>query len=133
MTIKEFLDHQSDESRKTFTVLHALIQSHDSKVVSSVGSIMSVKEAIIYKEAGVFKYGLTATKNHFSYHSMVMYAYPETLTSFKSVSKNIKFLKGCFNFKSLADINVPALEQFLHSSSNQDFSKVIHHYKKRKK
>ena len=94
MTIQEFLDKQTDEGRILFQTVDRLIQNYDTSVTVEVGSIMSVKEALVYKQDNVFKYGLTATKNHFSYHSMVMYANPDVLENFKKISKGIKFQKG---------------------------------------
>ena len=129
MSIQEFLKNQSEEAKNVFETLDALIRKYDKKVTVEVGSIMSVKEALVYKQENVFKYGLTATKNHYSYHSMVMYAFPEVLKEFKQISKGIKFQKGCFNFKSLEAINIIAFEKFVKESALIDFSPVINHYK----
>ena len=133
MNSSEFIDNQSEEVKKVFKTLDALIRKHDETITVEVGSIMSVKKALVYKQDNVFKYGLTVTKNHFSYHSMVMYAYPKVLEEFKAKSKGIKFQKGCFNFKSLQDINLSNFESFLKTSGQQDFSPVINHYKNKKK
>ena len=133
MTIQEFLDKQTDEGRILFQTVDRLIQNYDTSVTVEVGSIMSVKEALVYKQDNVFKYGLTATKNHFSYHSMVMYANPDVLENFKKVSKGIKFQKGCFNFKNLETIDLSGFEAFLKLSAQKDFEPVINHYKQRMK
>ena len=105
MTIKDFFDKQIEEVESTFRTLDTVIRKHDKKVTVEVGSIMGVKEALVYKQENVFKYGLTSTNNHFSYHSMIMYVYPEILEDLKEVSKDIKFQKGCFNFKTLESIS----------------------------
>ena len=68
MTIQEFLDKQTDEGKEIFETLDTLIRKYDTTVTVEVGSIMSVKEALVYKQENVFKYGLAATKNHYSYH-----------------------------------------------------------------
>lgn len=133
MTIQDFFDKQIDEGQLLFRTFDALIRKHDKMVTVEVGSIMSVKEALVYKQGNVFKYGLTATKNHFSYHSMVMYAFPDILDRFKKKSKGIKFQKGCFNFKALETIGLPKFEAFLKLSVQKDFSPVINHYKHQKK
>ena len=132
MTIQDFFDNQTDTGKELFGTLDALIRKHDKTVIVEIGSMMSVKEALVYKQDDVFKYGLTATKNHFSYHSMVMYAFPEVLQDLKQHSKGIKFQKGCFNFKSLEALNIPDFEEFLKRSAQMDFSPVINHYKKKK-
>ena len=131
--IQEFLNNQTKETKLAFETLDALIRIYDKTVTVEVGSIMSVKEALVYKQNNVFKYGLTATKNHFSYHSMVMYVYPKVLNDFKSASKGLKFQKGCFNFNSIESINIPSFEEFLKQSAQQDFTPIINHYKNKNK
>ena len=117
------------ENKMLFHTLDALIRKYDSSVSVEVGRIMSVKEALVYKQDNVFKYGLTATKNHYSYHSMVMYAYPQVLNEFKNLNIKIKFQKGCFNFKSIDDIDLKSFDEFLKQSATIDFSPVMEHYK----
>lgn len=133
MSIQDFINSQSEEAKEVFETLDALIRKHDKSVSVEVGSIMSVKEALVYKQDNVFKYGLTVTQNHFSYHSMVMYAYPKVLEEFKATSKGIKLQKGCFNFKSIQNFDLSNFEAFLKISSQQDFVPVINHYKNKKK
>jgi hypothetical protein len=133
MTTQEFFNKQTDEGKLLFETLDTLIRKHDKTVTTEVGSIMSVKEALVYKQENVFKYGLTITKNHFSYHSMVMYANPDVLEKFKKESKGIKFQKGCFNFKNIETIDLTGFEAFLKLSAQKDFGPVINHYKQKKK
>lgn len=133
MTIQDFFNAQTDEGRILFQTLDALIRKYDKTVTVEIGSIMSVKEALVYKQDDVFKYGLTATKNHFSYHSMVMYAFPDVLEIFRKESKGIKFQKGCFNFNALKTIDLSNFETFLKLSAQKDFEPVINHYKQKKK
>ena len=132
MTTQKFLNNQSEEAKNIFEILDTLIRKYDKTVTVEIGSIMGIKKALVYKQDNVFKYGITATKNHFSYHSMVMYAFPKIIEDFKITSKTIKFQKGCFNFKTIENINLPNFEKFLEQSSQQDFSPVINHYKKKK-
>ena len=133
MNISDFINSQSEEAKEVFKTLDTLIRKYDKNITVEVGSIMSVKEALVYKQDNVFKYGLTVTKNHFSYHSMVMYAYPNVLEEFKATSKGIKFQKGCFNFKSLQNIDLSNFEAFLKDSAEQDFTPVINQYKNKTK
>ena len=133
MKISEFINNQTEEAKNVFKTLDILIRKHDKNITVEVGSIMSIKKALVYKQDNVFKYGLTVTKNHFSYHSMVMYAYPKVLERFKEQSKGIKFQKGCFNFKTLNNIDLSNFEVFLKDSAEQDFTPIINHYKSKKK
>ena len=129
MKTNDFINKKDSATQVIFKTLNEIIRKHDSSVTVEVGSIMSVKEALVYKQDDVFKYGLTATKNHYSYHSMVMYAYPQVLTKFKKLNTKIKFQKGCFNFKSIEDIDLKSFDEFLKQSATIDFSPVIEHYK----
>jgi hypothetical protein len=133
MTTQDFFNTQTDEGKILFQTLDELIRKYDTSVTVEVGVIMSVKEALVYKQDGVFKYGLTATKNHYSYHSMVMYAFPDVLEGFKKESKGFKFQKGCFNFNALENIDLSNFESFLEKSAQRDFSPVINHYKQKNK
>lgn len=133
MKISGFINDRSEGAKEVFVTIDALIRKYDKTITVEVGPIMGVKEALVYKQENVFKYGLTVTKNHFSYHSMVMYAFPKILEEFKATSKGIKFQKGCFNFKSLETINLSNFEAFLKISGQQDFGPIIDQYKKKKK
>jgi len=133
MGISEFLGNQTDETKNVFKTLDALIRKSDRDITTEVGSIIRIKEAIVYKQDNVFKYGLTVTKNYYSFHSMVMYVYPNILELFRKASKDIKFQKGCFNFKTLESINLSEFEELLRVSALQDFTPVIRHYKNKKK
>ncbi len=132
MEVSDFLNIQNEEAKKVFMTLDLQIRQIDKTVTVEIGSIMNVKQALVYRQDNIFKYGLAATKNHFSYHSMVMYAYPKILDDFKKNAGSIKFQKGCFNFKTFSDINTPAFEEFLKTSAKQDFTPVINHYKNKK-
>lgn len=133
MDIDTFIAQQEQPAAQTvFGKLHRLIQKHDPKVQAQIGTVMGKYQGITYEEEGVFKYGLNITKNHFSYHSMVMYAYPDILSALKERANKVKFQKGCLNFNSLEDIPLETFEQFLEVSAQQDFSPVVARYKKKK-
>lgn len=133
MEVEQHLDTLNIEARKIMMDLHQMIQANDTAVEASVEPLMSVKAAIVYKENGVFKYGLTVNKNHLSYHSMVMYVYPKLTADLKTSSPKIKWRKGCFNFKKMEDLDLVAFVSFLKNSAHADFSPVIDHYQKKKK
>ncbi len=130
MTVAEFINTQESENKNTFIVVNDLILQYDPAIRSKIGSVMSEKRALVYEEEGVFKYGLTKTKNHFSYHSMVMYAYPEVSSDLKARTKGIKFQKGCFNFTSIDQLNLEEFRKFLEESAKKDFRPIIDRYKK---
>ena len=93
---------------------------------------MSSKNCFIYEEEGVFKYGLAKTKNHFSFHSMIMYSNQEVHNFIIENSKFLKIQKGCVNFNTLDKFPLDLFKQFLLVSKTADFTPVINHYKKRK-
>jgi hypothetical protein len=132
MDVQEFLAKQSKEAKDIFIVLDELIRKCDKKVQVKVEALMSVPEALAYHQEGVFKYGLTATSKHYSYHSMVMYAYPELLDDLKKEAKDLKFQKGCINFQSLEQVQGSLFEDFLMRSAQKDFQPIIDRYKKKK-
>lgn len=131
MTKDEFLNSITEESAVIFRKLDEIVLKNDSLIECSIGSIMSIKTALVYNQENVFKYGIARTKNHYSFHSMVMYAHPEVLKEFKEFNAKIIFQKGCFNFKSIVDIDLKSFKDFLNRSSKIDFSPVIAHYKER--
>jgi hypothetical protein len=71
-----FLTLLSAEEQKIINQMRELILNIDSSVKEKTGNMMSSKGYFIYEEDGVSKYGLAKTKNHFSFHSMVMNANP---------------------------------------------------------
>ena len=131
MKTEKFIEKLEENNQLIFKSLDKVIRKHDQKVTVEVGSIMRAKEALVYKQENVFKYGLTISKNHFSFHSMVMYAFPDVLEKFKQELKGIKIHKGCINFKSIDALDLQKFEKLLKLSSQKDFSSVINHYKKK--
>lgn len=127
-----FLKEISEEENKVINQMRKIILEFDSNVNESTGEIMSSKNCFIYKEQGVFKYGIAKTKNHFSFHSMVMYANKELIDWITDNSKSLKIQKGCLNFKNANDFPLPLFKEFLIISSKSDFSKVIDRYKNKK-
>jgi hypothetical protein len=131
MTVETFINKQPENSKKVFKILDTLIREYDKMVSVEVNAIMGCKAALVYKQEGVFKYGIAATKHHFSYHSMVMYCYPDLLTNFKKTAKGIKFQKGCFNFKTIDAIDMTQFKTVLQNTAKQDFSPILQRYLKK--
>lgn len=127
-----FLSELSKEEKVGISKMRELILAIDSNVKEKVGDIMSNKNCFRYEEDGVFKYGLAKTKNHFSFHSMIMYANSDVRNFIKENSNSLKIQKGCINFKNVDDFPVELFKEFISISASADFSSVINHYKSRK-
>lgn len=127
-----FLSDLSKEEKNIIQQMRAMILRTDSNVKEETGAIMRSKNSFIYKEQGVFKYGLSKTKNHFSFHSMVMYAHDDVRHFIAKQAKHLKIQKGCISFKEAEDFPLPLFQAFLSFSASADFSEVINHYKNKK-
>ncbi len=79
-----------------------------------------------------FKIDKLKTKNHFSFHSMVMYANPEVRDFIEKRSKSLIIQKGCVNFSDVNKFPLDLFAEFLKISVSADFSAVINHYKNKK-
>ena len=133
MKIQAFIEQQPEVAQQVFATFHDRICKYDTLVEASIGPVMGGEDALVYHQEGVFKYGLTMKKDHFSFHSMVMYTYPDLREELKAKTKGIKFQKGCLHFKTLAQINSADFQEFIQASAQQDFSPVIAHYQNKKK
>lgn len=130
--MKSFLTNISSSDKEIVESLQAIIIKKDSLVSERVGKLMNIEGAFIYEQEGIFKYGLAKTSKHFTFHSMVMYAFPEIMDLSKKsfIGKGIKFQKGCINFLNISSISIQAFQDVLESSSKKNFELVINHYKK---
>ncbi|MFI5156931.1 MAG: DUF1801 domain-containing protein [Chitinophagales bacterium] len=102
MPISDFLKKQDPSRKKVLTDLHELILQTDPGVVADVGTMMG-KEMILYKEAGVFKYGLASGKDYMTLHNMCIYGSSPLHERYRKRLKDAKFQKGCINFKTEMD------------------------------
>ncbi len=127
-----FLSELSEKEKGIVNQMRALILKMDIKVIENIGNIMSSKNCFIYKEEDVFKYGLAKTKNHFSFHSMIMYSNQEVRKFIENNSKNLTIQKGCVNFKNVNNFSLDLFKEFLLVSAKADFSLVMNHYKQKK-
>lgn len=130
---ESFLKILSLEENKVISKLRNTISDQDSLVSERVGTIMSTQGAFVYEQEGIFKYGLAKTSKHFTFHSMVMYAFPEVMEFSKKsfIGKGIKFQKGCINFSTLDSLSIEAFQKVLKLSAKQNFETVINHYRKK--
>jgi hypothetical protein len=128
--MESFVSNLSESEKEHINAIRKLIVEYDTEVKESPGHIMSTKNTLNYNQEGVFKYGLAKTKDHFSFHSMVMYAYPEIADYIKSKTKGLKFQKGCINFPKAEDFPLETFREMLKLSADKDFSPVLQRYKK---
>lgn len=126
-----FISGLTEEEQSLISQLREIILASDTTVTEKVGKIMSSEGAFVYQQEGIFKYGLAKTTKHFTFHSMVMYAFPKVMELSKDrfTKKGVVFQKGCINFKTLDLISMQDFQEVLEYASKQDFSVVINHYK----
>ncbi len=127
-----FLTSLSAEEQTVINQMRALILNIDSSVKEKIGDIMSSKNCFIYEVDGVFKYCLAKTKNHFTFHSMIMYSDHKVRKFIVDNSKDLKIQKGCINFSDVDKFPINLFKEFLTISEKADFSLVINHYNKKK-
>ncbi|MDN3203343.1 hypothetical protein [Algoriphagus sediminis] len=132
MELKEFYNRLSEQDRALFMTISDVIHLMDKTVNSTVGDVMG-KEGLVFNQDGVFKYGLVKTQKHYTFHSMVMYAFPDTIEEFKAGSKGIKFQKGCFNFSSADRLDLDLFEAFIEKSAEKDFTPIVKKYQAKRK
>lgn len=133
MLEETFIGQLDSQPKEYFHKLHQVILEKDTEVSAEVGSTMSSQAGINYLQEGVFKYSLMKAKSHFSFHTMVMYTYPEIAQWLKDKKLKIKVQKGCINFKSFEDLPLPVFKDLMEYSSNKDFTTVVEKYKKKGK
>lgn len=131
--IDSFINDLISKELDIIDQLRNIIKSNDTLITERVEKIMSSNGAIVYEQDGIFKYGLAKTKNHFTFHSMVMYAFPKVMEFSKQhlTGKGIKFQKGCINFSTLDLLSIQSFQEVLALSAKQNFETVINHYKKK--
>ncbi len=118
---------------KAIDKMREIITTTDPTVSESIGKIMSQEGCYIYKQEGVFKYGLAKTKNHFSFHSMVMYANAEIREIISTSDAKLKLQKGCVNFTHVEDFPIKLFMKVMKQSATTDFSPILVHYKNKEK
>lgn len=133
MNVASFLDSLDPEDRVNVEKYRTEILKIDTKVKEKVSKIMSIENALVYEQDGVFKYGLAKTKHHYTFHSMVMYGNEDILKFVKQNMKGAKIQKGCVNFKSFSDFPIDLFRELMGLSAEKDFTPVIEHYQKKKK
>jgi len=132
MTAQQYIDTLPVNEQNVIQQFRKAILENDPAVSESFGKLMKNPNAFCYNEQDVFKYGLTVSQNHISFHSLVMYSHPELMDDLKTKLKKVKFQKGCINFKTPEDFPLSVFAGHIKASSGIDFSPIILHYKNRR-
>lgn len=116
MSIVDFLKKQDPSRIKVLSDIHELILRTDVSVKAEMGSMMG-KEMIIYKESGMFKYGLACGKDYMTLHVMAIYASSPLHEHYRKLLEKAKFQKGCINFKTSMDMPLDVVGRLLGDSA----------------
>ena len=132
MSISEFISAQLLERPRLLSQIHKIIIQEDKTVKATVEPMMG-KEMIVYKAAGIFKYGLSSVKTYMSLHVMPIYASPVLYARYKNLLNTANFQKGCINFKNENEMPVDILKKLIEDCSKIDLRKIKEDYIKSKK
>jgi len=108
-----FLDLLDSEDRAKMERYRTEILKIDNKVKEKPSKIMSIENALVYEEEGVFKYGLAKTKHYYTFHSMVMYNNLDISDFIKQNTTVLKIQKGCINFKSFNELPIDLFKEIM--------------------
>lgn len=120
-----------NETEEIVQLFRKIILKEDKNIIEKKGRIMSIEDTLNYYEDGMFKYGLSVTKNYITFHSIVMYAYPQLMDELKKKLTKVKFQKGCINFKGISEFPLETFREHIIASSKIDFKPVIEFNNKR--
>lgn len=129
MSILDFVQKLEPTRQQAIIEMHQVITSADSTIEPSIGPMMG-KEMILYKAAGVFKYGLASVKNYMSLHVMPMYANPKLHAKYAKLLSKAQFQKGCINFKEAGDMPLDIVKQLIEDCSAIDLRAIMEGIKK---
>lgn len=132
MTISEFISKQISARQQLLTDIHNIIINEDKTVVAAIEPMMG-KEIIVYKDAGVFKYGLASTKNYMSLHLMPIYSSQVLHSKYKQLLPGANFQKGCINFNDEKEMPLSIVKQLIKDCSKFDMHAIKEAYLKSKK
>ena len=98
--------------------------------MAEIGKMMGT-EMILYKYKGIFKYGLSITKNHFSLHLMPIYGSPALHAKYAKRLSKAKFQKGCINFKNAEAMPLDIVRELLDDCAGIDLIALMEQFKKK--
>ena len=131
--MNSFIDTLEQSDKEEMEKYRIAIIESDSKIIEKPSKFMSIENALVYEEVGVFKYGLAKTKNYYTFHSMVMYSNADVSEFIKKHVNGAKVQKGCVNFKSFSQLPIEIFREIMVISASKDFTPVIEHYKAKDK
>ncbi len=132
MTIEAFIAAQLPERQQLLSSLHNIIIQNDDSIKAEVEPMMG-KKMIVYKSAGIFKYGLSSMKNYLSLHVMPIYGSPQLYAKYKELLSNANFQKGCINFKSAEEMPSHIVAELIRDCSAINLLKIKEDYISSKK
>lgn len=133
--MEDFFEKLNTQDANFLRPYAELIREKDSGLEVKVQPVMSVALGLNFLQEGVMKYALTRTQQHFSFHTMVMYAFPEV----KALTENLlegtkaKIQKGCINFRNTEELPINIFNEIIDISVQQPFETVVAHYQRNKK
>ncbi len=130
MTGNQYLETLPAEEKELFNSYRKIILATDKTITEEIGKMMSIEHAFIYKQEKAFKYAMARTKNHFTFHCMVMYGFPKMIEELKPKLKKVVFQKGCINFKSMEDFPLDVFEDCMKIWASVDYMAILRKYNK---
>ncbi|MEM8772315.1 MAG: hypothetical protein AAGD92_11750 [Pseudomonadota bacterium] len=128
----DFFDDLPDDQKTLAKKLRAFVRRHDKNVEESEGDYMKMP-AVRFCEAGVDKYAIAKTKRGLTFHTMVMYAFPDIGVLAKKTLSGVKLQKGCINIIRPATLSLDAFEDFIAAGAKKDYTGVVEYYREKKK
>lgn len=93
MTAADYIAKQGNDRENVLSCIHSIILQEDKTVTEEVGLMMG-KEMILYKEKGLFKYGLASVKNYMSMHIMSIYGGSPLHAKYQKLLPDVEFDKS---------------------------------------
>ncbi|MCB0619719.1 MAG: hypothetical protein KDC43_23570 [Saprospiraceae bacterium] len=116
MNKEEFLQSLPAEHRDLIERLIPIVEKYETDLSQGIVQVMG-SQMLGYRQDGEFKYAFASEKKHLSFHSMVMYCYPELRERFQSRFQTAKFQKACINVARPAEFDLETFDDFIRESS----------------
>jgi len=132
MEISTFISKIESPRKELMTSIHNLILKTNKQVKPEIEKMMGV-EMIVYKQSGLFTYGLSSVKSHMSLHAMPIYMNPPLHGKYSKLLNKAKFQKGCVNFKSAEEMPLDVVKNLLSDCSKVDLIGIMEKHRAKKK
>lgn len=131
MTKEKFLAQSDPFYRTIIESLIPLIEKYDKGLSAAVIQFMGT-DMLGYTQEGEFKYAFSCHPRHLSFHSMVMYCYPEIHEKFKESLPGGIFKKSCINFRKGEDFPFEEFEIFIRTCATYPYPSSLQKAKKKR-